>query len=859
MSNLYECGTYTVECPRKPYDTQRTFISTALDVLHDHGVGVLEAPTGSGKSMSVIVSVMSWLLGVIDGTTNIDIDKVQALKPRNSSNGSKHDDDPSASLEALSEDVPDFVLQWERKRGRDRLQEEVTRRRDLWSSAARKNSLATAMRRRRNRAGPKNGEEADLDNAPPIEEPTMAPPNVGDDDDDDDEIDDTPYTVPKVIYASRTHSQLAQFLDELKKTPYWTHPRIRVSQVGSRNQCCINADVKAKAQGDGSVVNEMCQELGTDCPYKNNGRIAALRDTILTKSMSLGDIEDIGTLNKTCPYYATRRALPGVQLVVVPYNTLLDPRAREQVGLELTGSVVVLDEAHNVIPACSSAMSVCVPLSALTNVASTIQDYIAKREGQLLLRSKARLHEVSSVLARLSSFLLQRLDADSASSPSVVLSVLNLVQHSGIGQYNLFTLVEFMENSRADKKLGAMTATRHVNRVLRALAEDQEDNMVVVSRKDRTLKVCALSALKTFAPLVCDSLALLLVGGTLPPLDILKLELFPAAMPKTIHHVALPHVVPARNVNTICCGVGPTGVPLTFTYAAKGSSGADMMAETGRAVLNLSRLVPGGLIVFFSSYSYVEEMINAWRDSGLLTDLEGVKPVQWERRDQNVDHVLYDYRAAVDKDPTRGAVLLGVMGGKLSEGINFSDHYGRCVVVVGLPYANPNDVEINAKLDYLRDRKSNNTDSAGTVDRMAYFDAQCMTVVNQTIGRVIRHANDHATIILLDSRATTPRIRGLLPHWVQRNCHVATEYIQLIKSTRSVFETINTCSPQQQPTQAAPTTAATRTALRASATPFTNATVPPKRPPAVFAPSASLGRPKSPQPVVLGKRTKLFP
>lgn len=74
---------------------------------------------------------------------------------------------------------------------------------------------------------------------------------------DDDFIENTVNEPrPKIIYSSRTHSQLSQFINEIKKTKYH---HIRCVTMGSRKTTCINKAV-SKLE-DLAKINDRCVDL----------------------------------------------------------------------------------------------------------------------------------------------------------------------------------------------------------------------------------------------------------------------------------------------------------------------------------------------------------------------------------------------------------------------------------------------------------------------------------------------------------------------------------------------------------------------------------------------------------------------
>ncbi|KAJ2843210.1 hypothetical protein GGI22_007290, partial [Coemansia erecta] len=152
--------------------------------------------------------------------------------------------------------------------------------------------------------------------------------------------------IPRIYFGSRTHKQVSQLVDELRrKTPY----RVPMAVLGSRKQLCIHT----KALNADSV-DEMCSDLrdnGECGPYPRYCSLMGAKSLAQGGENEIWDIEDLVKLGRkimACPYYASRELADGADLVFCPYNYILDPGVREAAGISLKNNVVILDEAHNI-------------------------------------------------------------------------------------------------------------------------------------------------------------------------------------------------------------------------------------------------------------------------------------------------------------------------------------------------------------------------------------------------------------------------------------------------------------------------------------------------------------------------------
>lgn len=92
----------------------------------------------------------------------------------------------------------------------------------------------------------------------------------------------------------------------------------------------------------------------------------------------------------------------------------------------------------------------------------------------------------------------------------------------------------------------------------------------------------------------------------------------------------------------------------------------------------------------------------------------------------------------------RGAVFLSIARGKVAEGIDFDKHYGRCVLIFGIPYQYTLSHVLRSRLEFMHSQHQIKENDFLTFDALRQA-AQC-------VGRVIRSKTDYGVVVLADSR-----------------------------------------------------------------------------------------------------------
>ncbi|KAL3233628.1 ATP-dependent DNA helicase CHL1 [Nakaseomyces bracarensis] len=822
--------------PYNPYDIQLDLMRCVYETLSDPSkkVAILESPTGTGKTLSLICSTLTWLRN----------NKAEILGGTEQGIESSDDDEPDWVKETYNGSILQDKLQLldEYEKYLDGLKQNEAKNKKIVtsidSSNKKKRILEPSIKKsRRNNAPqieisiedesefvPKPYESDNEESSAPLDKKVSLNKEVQEllvKFDTNNQKDDNvrmgrfasaSQNPVKIYFSSRTHSQLNQFAEQLKLTNFPTSfpgkvdkERVKYMPLGSKKQLCINPDVtKWKTL---EAINDACSEVRQSkdgCPYykntsewHNSTETNLFRDNVYS---DVNDIEDLVTIGKNlgvCPYYASRDFIPSSEVITLPYQYLLSESTRMHLNIDLKSSIVVIDEAHNLIDTINAIHSSEVSLSDLKKCKNGLVLYLQKFKSRLNAGNRVNLMKLNKLIDVLINFI-----SVNYKKPGQEIDPFTILAGQNTDMLNVHKILKYIKNSQIAYKLdtyiqkltekpGIVEKRPTSKPLLYKISQFLEclNNLSFEGsfffEKGQCIRYMLLEPSTAFADVVNDARCVIMAGGTMEPTSQLVRYLLPNVKDSSIVKFSCNHVIPDSHLRTFI--VDEPQFEFTFEKRQQLSLIRDHLFDF---YYKLSKTVPksGGIIGFFPSYKYLQDVLKIWKDCGLLDKLQSIRKVFFEEK-EGMDP-LPSYSDAVTAN--QGAILFAIVGGKLSEGINFSGDLCRAVVMTGLPFPNVFSGELIISRNHLEDKILKNGGSKKDAANASkeFFENICMKAVNQSVGRSIRNISDYSLIYLLDRRYNFDNIKLKLSKWVRNRIQPETNSDTIMKSTKNFFDTM---------------------------------------------------------------------
>lgn len=296
------------------------------------------------------------------------------------------------------------------------------------------------------------------------------------------------------------------------------------------------------------------------------------------------------------------------------------------------------------------------------------------------------------------------------------------------------------------------------------VVEEPRQEVDEVSRP-ASVSFCCLDAAPIFEVVRGRFRSVVVTSGTLSPLEmyakLLRVEPSVAARVRVTlprgRECVLPVVLSKGNDQVAITSKKRTLLDEYNSGRGEELASKPIVRNYGNVLVELSAVVPDGIVGFFPSYNFMDQMVTEWNSEGILNSVLTNKLVFFETTNPRESTVaLHNYKVACDCG--RGGVLLAVARGKFSEGIDFANQYGRCVIMFGTPFMDTRNLVFTARTEYLY--------AAYHIRMGDFLTFDAVRAAAQCVGRTIRGKTDYAMMVFADSRYVRSPVRGKLPAWI---------------------------------------------------------------------------------------------
>lgn len=507
-----------------------------------------------------------------------------------------------------------------------------------------------------------------------------------------------------------------------------------------------------------------------------------------------------------CPYFVVRRMISMCNIIIYSYHYLLDPKIAERVSKEVSkDGIVIFDEAHNIDNVCIESLSLDLTndvlkkatkgANALANKIEEVREVdsqklqdeyeklvqglhasdILEGEEEPLVETPVlsqdllteaipgnirRAEHFVSFLKRLIEYLKTRMK---------VLHVISETPKSFLQHLKQLTFIDRKPLRFCSERLSLLVRTLEVTEVedftalkdiatFATLVSTYEDGFLLIIEPyelenaavpNPIMRFTCLDASIAIKPVFERFSSVIITSGTISPLD-----MYPRMLNfKTVLQKSYAMTLTKKTFLPMIVTKGSDQVAISSRFEIRNDP--SIVRNYGSMLVEFAKITPDGMVVFFPSYLYMESIISMWQTMGILDEVWKHKLILVETPDaQETSLALETYRKACSNG--RGAILLSVARGKVSEGIDFDHHYGRTVLMIGIPFQYTESRILKARLEFLRENYQIRENDFLSFDAMRHA-AQCL-------GRVLRGKDDYGVMVLADRRFS--RRRNQLPKWI---------------------------------------------------------------------------------------------
>ena len=586
----------------------------------------------------------------------------------------------------------------------------------------------------------------------------------------------------KIIYTTRTNAQQRQVIVELRAIRKKTGDAhiFGVGMQGRANMCLLARDNPDMNVGTSEELSRFCSsqkkkaqtnKKGEGCTYyrKYLHDQQAIEEVVDWTKKHLPTAEEfIATCEKKaiCPYEINKHLIQDAQLIVVPYIYVFDTSIRNMLfdWLSISGEdvILVVDEAHNLpnylrdlfsaelssymLKSCISeakhygdptigngARSVSAFCTLLSEIVDGLRDtYIYGILESGIRRKSYEKQDAFIPSHELETELLSRISITSKTLRDIVADL--IAYGEKIQEYRL---KEGKLPRSYLHKLGTFLEfwiTIEMNQYIK-LVVDASDG-----KNPRIEAYCLDPSMGT--AILDEFHASLHMSGTLEPLEEYRDSL---GLSSATRLISYPSPFSSNNRRILFV----RDVTTKYEELAKNKT---MISTMWRYISDICNTFPHNTMVFFPSFN----TLSLFRKNGQFDDIQRCLYVEEQAMSQSaIMDLVSDFKTCGTTDG-EGATMFSVIGGRISEGMDFPAEQLEIAVIVGIPYPKPTARQRGLQRYYdLKFGKGwEYTVTAPTARKLL-----------QSIGRLIRDEKDKGVAVILDKRA--PRFKEYIRNMIE--------------------------------------------------------------------------------------------